>query len=531
MAQVLYDILRKSTERYPDKVAVIHKENRIAYKVLDEKSHKLSCFLGTIGLNKGDRVCFYLEKRIEKVISIFGIAHSGSIFVPIRRQLKTNQATHIIADASAKVLITTAARAASIIKHLPKASSLTAIISLGKIAAGDLPPGIPIYYWDDIMEDDGLKPAKVHLSENDPAAILYTSGSSGMPKGVVLSHLNLIAGTRKVSQYLDIRVGDRLLSILTFGFDYGLNQLTTAIYNGAQIILIDYLFPADILRAVEKYRITGLAAVATTWIELIQTSWGKPDLKSLRYITNTGGKIPVGYVKEIRKRLPQVKMYLMYGLTEAFRSTYLDPSLIDENPGSIGKALPGEEMLLLDENDQPVTPGDIGELIHRGTLVAQGYWNDVEGTARRFRRNPLQKQEISIPETVVYSGDYVRMDQDGLLYFVGRKDELIKSAGNRISPTEIESLIHTSGMIADVVAFGIPHDSYGQVVGVVVSPAMDKSVSEQLLINFCHEVMPSFMVPGHVDIWNDLPVNANGKLDRSAIKRRAYQNLGIDPSG
>lgn len=528
MANILHEILNESAERNPDKYAVFHKDKRITYQELDYKSRKLANFLITLGLNKNDRVCFYLEKSIEKAISIFGISTAGGMFVPIIRRLKPKQALHIIKDASAIVLITTASRASSVIKKLPRESSLTFIITIDKFHQKNSIQNISIYNWDDIMECDLPIPVSVNLSESDPAAILYTSGSSGMPKGVVLSHLNLISGTDKVSQYLEIRETDRILSILTFGFDYGLNQLTTSISNCAQIVLIDYLFPFDILKAVEKYKITGLAAVSTTWIELLQTSWDNYCLKSLRYITNSGGKIPVKYVTEFRKRLPHVKVYLMYGLTEAFRSTYLDPSLIDEHPDSIGRAVPGEEILVLDENDQLVSAGEIGELVHRGALVSQGYWNDNDLTSIRFRRNPLQRKEITIPEMVVYSGDYVRIDEKGLLYFIGRNDEMIKSAGNRISPTEVENIIHTSGLISEVAAFGVPHEIYGQAVAVALSPAPNIHLSEHRFVSFCRKAMPSYMVPSYIEIWDVLPINSNGKLDRSAIKTHVYQKIGID---
>jgi acyl-CoA synthetase (AMP-forming)/AMP-acid ligase II len=345
---------------------------------------------------------------------------------------------------------------------------------------------------------------------------------------VVLSHLNIVAGARIVTEYLRITEEDRLLSLLTFGFDYGLNQLTTAFLNKAQIVLMEYLFPRDVVSAAKKFAVTGIANVAAGWIQLVQVaSFTGETLPSLRYITNSGGAVPEPVVRDLRKRLPATSIYLMYGLTEAFRSTYLDPSLVDSRPTSMGKAIPGEEIMILDESGRPVPPGATGELVHRGVLVAQGYWNAPELTAIRYKRNPMQPAEVPIPEMAVFSGDQVRIDGEGFLYFVGRKDEMIKSSGNRISPTEVEEQLFASGLVQDAMAMGIPHDVYGQAVCVAVVPAPGGSLDAKAVIEHCKRVMPPYMVPQAVEIRDSLPRNANGKLDRPAIKKQVYEKLGF----
>jgi acyl-CoA synthetase (AMP-forming)/AMP-acid ligase II len=366
--------------------------------------------------------------------------------------------------------------------------------------------------------------------EPDLAAILYTSGSTGKPKGVVLSHLNIVAGARIVTEYLGITENDRLLSLLTFGFDYGLNQLTTAFLNKAQIVLMEYLFPRDVVTAAKRFSVTAIANVAAGWIQLVDLpGFTNENLPSLRYITNSGGAVPENVVRKLREKLPRTRIFLMYGLTEAFRSTYLDPSLVDTHPTSMGKAIPGEEILVVDEHGKPVKPGETGELVHRGVLVAQGYWNAPELTAVRYRRNPLQSPEVPVPEMVVFSGDQVRIDAEGLLYFVGRKDEMIKSSGNRISPTEVEEMLHASGLVQDAMALGVPHDVWGQAVCAVVVPAAGKALAEKELVDACRKSMPPYMVPARVEIWESLPRNANGKLDRPAIKKAVYEKLGLPP--
>jgi acyl-CoA synthetase (AMP-forming)/AMP-acid ligase II len=383
MVRVLHDLIIYAASQGPDKIAVLHKDKCLTYGHIYEKSLKLAHALLDIGIKKGDRICFYLEKRFEKVVSIFGISLSGGIMVPIRRLSRAAQAAHILKDSGARVLITTSSRVPSLMDHLQQMQMLTTVIVMDKFENISI-PGVSVISWSEIMNKEQTTCIAPYVIEPDIAAILYTSGSTGMPKGVVLSHQNIVSGANVVSEYLHINKEDRLLSILTFGFDYGLNQLTTSFLHCAQMVLLDYLFPKDILKAVEKYEITGLAAVATTWIQLLQTSWEDMQLDSLRYITNSGGSIPVNYISELRKRLPKTDIYLMYGLTEAFRSTYLKPTLVDKFPSSMGQAVPGQEIMVLDRNDQPVKPGQVGELVHRGALVAQGYWGDPELTKVRF---------------------------------------------------------------------------------------------------------------------------------------------------
>jgi len=304
-----------------------------------------------------------------------------------------------------------------------------------------------------------------------------------------------------------------------------LNQLTTAFLHRAQIVLFNPVFPKHIIDISHRMDVTGIAAVSTTWMQLLQAPWDQSQLPRLRYITNSGGAIPREGVLELRRRLPRTSIFLMYGLTEAFRSTYLDPGLVEQYPTSIGRAIPGEEILVLDESGRPVQEGEVGELVHRGVLVAQGYWNAPELTAARFRPDPLLPSGHPHPPRVVYSGDQVRVGEAGLLFFAGRKDELIKCAGNRISPAEVEEIVHASGLVDFAVAFGEPHPVFGHRVGVVAVPRDPLAFDPEALLTHCRSNMPSYMVPGTILVRESLPKNSNGKLDRARIKAEALASL------
>ena len=525
MVRVLHDILFSTANKKPDKEALFFKDDTMRYKDVAAQSRNLASLLMTIGVAKGERVAFLLEKRFEKVISIFGISATGGVNVPIKRLSQPHQVAYILKNCGAKVFITTSSRFENMKKELVELETLEAIILLDGESQFENPQ-VRLIDWAEVedrkVSSDFLWPK---IIESDLAAILYTSGSTGQPKGVILNHLNIVSGAKSVSEYLENTENDRLLSILSFGFDYGLSQLTTSFLCGAQLVLLDHLFNKDIITAVEKYNVTGLAAVATTWNQLVQSEWDYPTMSSLRYITNSGGVIPKNNVLELHRRLKNTSIYLMYGLTEAFRSTFLHPSLVEKKPTSMGQAIPGNEVLVIDENNQIAQVGQVGELVHRGPLVAQGYWGDPDLTAVRYRQNPLQNPNVPIPEIVVFSGDYVKRDEDGDLYFLGRKDEMIKCSGHRISPTEVEEIIYRSELVQDAVVLGIPDDIYGQAIMAVVVPRPQIDFHEQDLLKYCKKFLPPYMMPKAIRVHGELPKNASGKLDRSSIKSQVLESL------
>jgi acyl-CoA ligase (AMP-forming) (exosortase A-associated) len=353
--------------------------------------------------------------------------------------------------------------------------------------------------------------------DQDMVAILYTSGSTGLPKGVVLSHRNVVAGARSVSRYLENTPEDRILAVLPLSFDAGMSQVTTAFNVGAAAVLMNHLLPQDVIRHVIRERISGLACVPPLWNQLARLTWPEQAARSLRYITNTGGHMPLATLKALRAALPTTKVYLMYGLTEAFRSTYLPPEEVDRRPDSIGKAIPNAEILVVRENGELCGPNEPGELVHRGALVALGYWNDPERTAQRFRPSPVQPAGLSQPETAVWSGDTVRMDEEGFLYFVGRRDEMIKTSGYRVSPTEVEEVVYATGQAAEAVALGVPHPVLGQGIVVLIVPHHDRPLDAGAVLDYCRAQLPPFMVPHSIVEVPNLPRNPNGKIDRKTL--------------
>jgi acyl-CoA synthetase (AMP-forming)/AMP-acid ligase II len=352
------------------------------------------------------------------------------------------------------------------------------------------------------------------------AAILYTSGSTGKPKGVMLSHGQVIAGSSIVSDYLGITSNDRIIGVLPLSFDAGLNQLMTAVQQGGTYIPMTFTFAREIVQTLAREQITGMAGVPTLWSLMIQPSSGleKHDLPHLRYISNTGGRLPQTVLNALRKALSKTHVFLMYGLTEAFRSTYLAPEELDRRPDSIGKAIPNTEILLVNEQGKPCKPGEVGELVHRGPTVSMGYWGQPELSASVLRPHPFIAPELGNSERVCYSGDLVKMDEDGFLYFVGRRDNMIKSSGFRISPTEVEEVLFQSGILREAAVIGIPDETLGQVVKAYVAPRDGETVTPEALVSFCAEKMPRYMVPKFIQIMDSLPKTPSGKVDYPALR-------------
>jgi acyl-CoA ligase (AMP-forming) (exosortase A-associated) len=380
------------------------------------------------------------------------------------------------------------------------------------------------------LSSDNLEPHR--RINTDMTAILYTSGSTGNPKGVVLSHRNMIAGARSVASYLHNSPNDRVLSVLPLSFDAGLSQLTTAFSVGAAVVLMDYLLPRDVIRAVVRYEITGLAAVPSLWNQLKALEWPVQATQSLRYITNTGGAMPVSTTRALQQLLPSTDIFLMYGLTEAFRSTYLSPDQVNIRPHSIGKAIPNARILVMNAQGRECAANEPGELVHCGVLVSLGYWNDPDATAKRFKPCPHASPEITSAELAVWSGDQVTKDEDGYLYFISRNDDMIKTSGYRVSPTEIEDIIHDSGLVSEAVAIGLPHAALGEAILLIVTPALGEQVDGSLknaVLSCCRRELPNFMVPVMIKVQDTLPHNTNGKIDRRLLSKQ-HQTMFQDDS-
>jgi len=517
---LIWHLLRDSVRRTPDKEALVHGDQRLTYRAVARRTAGLATALRSAGVKRGDRVGIYVEASIPQVISIFGISQAEGVYVPINALLHAEQVTHIAHDCGMKALITTSAKASALAEIFDKVPSLEFLIVISEGESQNLQ--LPVHRFEQMCATEPPAVWQESAIEKDLAAILYTSGSTGKPKGVMLSHANVVAGSRIVSTYLGISENERILAVLPFSFDAGMNQLMTAFEKGGTLVLINFTFAREIVQMLLKERITGLAGVPTLWSLLAQpnSALNKQPMSDLRYITNTGGAMPQAVLKVLRQSLPSTKVFLMYGLTEAFRSTYLPPEELDRRPTSMGKAIPDTEILVLNEHGQLCKPGEPGELVHRGPTVSLGYWNRPEDTARALRRNPLLAPELGDCERVCYSGDVVKMDEDGFLYFIGRRDTMIKSSGFRISPTEVEEVLFQTGKLRGAAVIGVPDEVLGQVIKAFVVPRDGEPLDADTLLALCAEKMPRYMIPKFVEVLTDLPKTSSGKVDYPALRRR-----------
>ncbi|MSP26959.1 MAG: acyl-CoA ligase (AMP-forming), exosortase A system-associated [Methylococcales bacterium] len=519
MPTLLHHLLFKSVPRAANRAAIVHKKTITSYGQLAENVQQQAEALLGVHLKPQQRVAIFLPKQLETVSSVLAISLAGGVFVPINPVLKAPQVAHILTDCTVHILITSYSRLQNLAMVLADCPDLHTIVLVDyDTTASPLKDwqSCSILGWQTYLQQATTQPLP-RLIDTDMAAILYTSGSTGKPKGVVLSHRNLVTGAKSVSEYLHITEEDCLLAVLPFSFDYGLNQLLSALLNGACCVLLDYLLPRDVLNTLATQKITGLACVPPLWSQLAKLDWPEGINEHLRYLTNSGGKLPKLVLAAIRQRVPNGQFFLMYGLTEAFRSTYLPPEQLDDRPDSIGKAIPNADILVVREDGTPCAPHEQGELVHRGSLVAMGYWNDAIKTAERFKPAPHHNSALPFTEIAVWSGDTVTMDEDGYLYFVGRKDDMIKSAGYRISPTEIEEVIYSSGVVKEAAAIGIEHDSLGQAVVVVISLQHPDDYEEAVLMKYCQAQLPNFMQPAKIIVLANLPKNPNGKIDRNTL--------------
>jgi len=520
MDYLVHHTLRTSATRLPDQEALVHGSERLSYRDVTQRVEGLAQGLRAAGLGRCERVGIYLDPSVAQVISIFGVSKAGGTFVPINAVLMSDQVAHIIRDCGMKALITTPAKLASLAEVLPELNALEFIVLTG----GPLPASspLPAFSFDEFCSREPDPKFQDENISKDLAAILYTSGSTGRPKGVMLSHANVIAGATIVATYLEITEKERILAILPFSFDAGLNQLTTAFLRGSTLVLMTFTFAREIVQMLLRERITGLAGVPTLWSLLAQpnSTLSKQPLPDLRYITNTGGAMPQPVLKILRQTLSTTKIFLMYGLTEAFRSTYLPPSELDRRPTSMGRAIPDTEILVLQEDGSRCKPGEIGELVHRGPTVSMGYWGRPEDTARVLRSNPLLPAELGDCEKVCYSGDLVKMDEDGFLYFVGRRDTMIKSSGFRVSPTEVEDALFKTGKVRGVAVIGVPDELLGQAIKAFVVPRDGEQFLADQLIGQCAERLPRYMLPKTIEVLEELPKTSSGKVDYPALRKR-----------
>ncbi len=529
---LLHELVANAALRTPSAIALTDGDRHVSYASLLEAIERFAAGLLQAGIARGERVGIYLEKRVETVVASFGAAAAGAVFVPVNPVLKAEQVGFILADCDVRLLVTSPERLATLTDVLDRCASLEHVVTTGAEpgASAGSPPRLRATAWDAFLD---TPPGPRHrVIDTDMLAILYTSGSTGKPKGVVLSHRNMVLGAKSVASYLGNHAGDTLLAALPLSFDAGFSQLTTAFHSGARVVLLNYVLPRDVLRTMEREKVTGLTAVPPLYIQLAALKWPESIAQNLRYFANTGGRMPLETLTLLRRHLPQSRPFLMYGLTEAFRSTYLPPEEVDRRPDSIGKAIPNAEILVLREDGTSCDADEPGELVHRGGLVGMGYWNDAAKTAERYRLlpagGPWRASGLQLPEFAVYSGDTVRRDAEGFLYFIGRRDEMIKTSGYRVSPAEVEEILYATRHVGECVAFGVEHPVLGQAIQVIATaPAGQDDVDLAALQAQCRARMPAYMLPAGFDIRvGPLPRNPNGKIDRKLLSTEWIAQAG-----
>ncbi|MEM6498599.1 MAG: AMP-binding protein [Pseudomonadota bacterium] len=512
-----YHLLGDNLPTRPSKVAIIDPLQSYTYVELATEVEFYATYFEAHSVAPGDRVVISLRKSVAEVAAMFAASKIGAAIVNANAQLTGEQLSYVVRDSTAKIAV--------VDKPGAKKISDCDIGDAGLLIISDSENGKEFAEWR--LRSSGQTAGEITRLDTELAMIIYTSGSTGRPKGVMLSHRNIIMGARCVARYLGLNESDRLLSVLPYSFDYGLNQLTTMMLLGGTIVHQPVPMPAEVVKTAHRHNVTGLAAVPPLWGQIARSLKARPvELPSLRRVTNTGGKIPDNILKLLPEVFPGVEIYLMYGLTEAFRSTYLEPKKFEEKMGSIGQAIPGVEVYVIKSDGGLAVAGEEGELVHRGPLISMGYWGQPEATQEKIRPSPALASIIG-DEPVVHSGDIVRLDADGDLWFVGRNNAMIKTgSGFRISPEEIEELVHASKMVSEVVAFGVDDDDddTGEVVQIAVTAQTNFDLSA--LVLHCRMKMPAYMVPSSIHVWKSpMPRASSGKIDRTAVIHQAKRKL------
>lgn len=476
----------------PDDVALVDRAGALDFAGLEVMVGAVASWLAEHGFAAGARVATWLPKTRLACVMPLAAARAGLVHVPVNPLLKRAQVAHILADSGASLLVTQDGRA-------------------GTFLPGDVPDECRIVAEQLVPVTGDVMPPS-NAPTDDLAAILYTSGSTGRPKGVMLSHANLWLGAISVAHYLKLTPADRVLGVLPLSFDYGQSQLLSTWAAGASVAPLDYLTPRDVIKGVERHAATTLAGVPPLWIQLLEAEWPAETAARLKRLTNSGGALTPAMVRALRARFPAADLYAMYGITEAFRSTFLDPALVDTHPESIGRAIPFAEVMVVRPDGTRAAAEEPGELVHAGPLVSQGYWRDPARMPERYRPAPAFSR---LGGTAVYSGDIAIEGADGLLRFVARADEMIKSAGNRISPTEVEEAVLAGGEAREAVALGVPDARLGQAIVVVLA---GDAANEGPLRERLRRDLPGFMQPARYEWRASLPRNANGKFDRAGLR-------------
>ncbi len=511
---LLQHFLENSADEVPNKTALICGSERLTYKEINEAANRVAMALINWGLKRQDRVIIFLENSSELVIAIYGVLKAGGVFVVLNPSIKANKLRFILQDSEAAFLITNTEKKEIVLKACGGLGDQCKIIWIG----GDSSKNISekSLSWDSIMEFSRGAYVATSTIDVDLAALIYTSGSTGEPKGVMSTHANMVSVTRSIVQYLKVNSSDIILDVLPLSFDYGLYQVLMGFMAGATVVLDkSFVFPVKILETIEREKVTGFPIVPMIAALILGLQNLKNyNLHSLRYISNTAAVLSVEHIRRLRSLLPWIEIYSMYGLTECKRVAFLPPEEIDRRPGSVGKAIPNCEVLIVNEEGREVGPGEVGELIVRGSNVMQGYWKAKDLAEEVFKPGRYPGERF------LYSGDLFKKDEEGFLYFVGRKDDMIKTRGERVSPREVENVLCAMPGVLEAAVIGIPDEILGQAIKAFVVLENGASISQKEIMKYCTNHLESFMVPKYLEILPELPRTPNGKIDKKALSRR-----------
>ncbi len=491
----------------PGKTALVCEGRRISYAELDAMANRLANGLIARGIRRNDRVAVYLPNSVAAAAGIFGILKAGAAFVVINPSTKFDKLSYIIGDSEAAGIIMDAGggRANTAGQLLERHAHLRCAVLAGDGAATGRAVSVQ-----SLLSNSPTTRPRINAIDLDLACLVYTSGSTGEPKGVICDHGNILFAANSVISYLHNTPEDIVLSVLPLSFDYGLYQLLMAtLFGGTLVLETNFAFPARTLELIAQERVTGFPGVPTIFAALLKMDLAPFDLSSLRYITNTAAALPPSHILKLRAKFPGVTLFSMYGLTETKRTLYLPPELLEEHADSVGIAIPGTEVWVERPDGTRAAPGETGELVVRGRHVMRGYWRSPEATAERFRPGPIPGERLC------YTGDLFRMDEHGLLYFVGRKDDIIKTRGEKVSPREVENVLHALPGIVEAAVVGVPDPMLGQAVKAVV--VAEAGVTRAQVLAHCRANLEDFMVPKYVEFEDRLPTTATGKVYRKGL--------------
>jgi long-chain acyl-CoA synthetase len=515
------EFLEKTAARFPEKTALISDGRRISYAELESESNRMAHGLQQCGVVRGDRVAVYLENSLETVVAIFAILKAGAVIVIVNPASKIEKLKYIFRNSEAKLLITDSKRFDGAKLDLQEIPGLQSVVVIGHWSRGEASLGNEIYGWDNLLSEnsDHIRPPHKSNIDIDIAALIYTSGSTGIPKGVIMTHLSMVAATRSVNEYLGNNADDIILNVLPLSSSYGLYQVLMAFKIGATVVLErSFVYANIVVQRLLEERVSGFAMVPTIAAMLLQLDLTKYRFPFLRYITNAGAALPIQHVLRLRKVLPSTKLYLMYGLTECKRVSYLSPDEVDRRPNSVGKAIPNTEAYIVDEKGDRLPSGQIGELVVRGSNVMKGYWRLPEETAKMLKAGRLPGEQI------LYTGDLFRMDSDGYLYWIGRKDEIIKSRGEKVSPTEVENVIYDLPAVHMAAVIGVPDAVFGQAVKAVISIKPGTQLTRNEVLRHCRRHLEAYMVPTVVEFRDTIPRTPAGKVDKQQMLESKQEN-------